>query len=319
MIRHTIALFLLSLGAAIADAPQAFDYQGYLTDQAGAPIEGEVQIEFRIYAAETGGSPLWQSVQTVSVEKGLFSAQLGENIAFAPDLFDQARFLTLVVSPDADEMTPRRPLSSSPFALVADASATADVADDVDCAGCVDADELAADAMPVPAMCYTRWGVWGCASGFTEVQRGRVGGFESYSSVGGDARDNLLCVDHAAATQATFPDYNNRFMRADVGGDGMQAVKSRCTTCCTGGCFTLYGDNSCPTGYTRTVNGRLGGVEAYFGAGNPDAVCIDLGATAVYTWVNGYQTRLFRFPDPTGSGSNGMEVISNSCAVCCKR
>ena len=168
--------------------------------------------------------------------------------------------------------------------------------------------------------CYTRWGNWGCAAGFSEVVNGRPGGFESYSNGSGALFGNVECVSTAATVLQSWPSpYNNRMMAADPQSDGMSQVRTRCSVCCAGGCYTAIGTNSCAAGYTLTYQGRVGGVEAYSAAQiQGQTLCVDTSSPQ-FTWASGYQTRLMRHREAvSGGNANGMDSVTNSCAVCCK-
>ena len=75
--------------AAQADIPHLINYQGKLTDSNGKPIEGTKSVTFRIYDAESGGSPLWTETQRVTPTKGIFNVLLGStnslNLPFDTD------------------------------------------------------------------------------------------------------------------------------------------------------------------------------------------------------------------------------------------
>jgi hypothetical protein len=116
----TVILVLTILTAASTawaqNVPERVSYQGVLTDGAGTPVaDGSYDITFAIYDAPTGGSALWTETNTVSVTGGLFGLTLG---AISPiDLpFDGNYFLGLSVD-GGDELSPRRELSSSPYAF----------------------------------------------------------------------------------------------------------------------------------------------------------------------------------------------------------
>ena len=48
-------------------------------------------------------------------------------------------------------------------------------------------------------------------------------------------------------------------------------------------------------------------------------MCVDSGASANFTWMSGYNTRLMRHrATVAGGNANGMDVVTNTCAVCCK-
>ena len=106
--------------------------------------------------------------------------------------------------------------------------------------------------------------------------------------------------------------------RADGEGDGMAKVPSRCSTCCAGGCYTALGTTSCAPGYAPVYTGRAGGIEAYSGASLVGkTLCVDDSATALATYASGYATRMMRYRETAGGSENGMDAVSNACAVCC--
>lgn len=71
---------LLPTGGA-ADVPDVVPVQGVLSDSFGQLYTGTVDMEFRIYAQQTGGTALWTEVRSgagaVSVDGGLFTVYLG--------------------------------------------------------------------------------------------------------------------------------------------------------------------------------------------------------------------------------------------------
>ena len=80
--------------------PNLISYQGYLTDDSGQPINGAPDLEFGIYAALTGGTPLWSELQlNVPVNEGYFTVQLGSFTPIDADLFsDPDRYLQVSVN-----------------------------------------------------------------------------------------------------------------------------------------------------------------------------------------------------------------------------
>jgi hypothetical protein len=101
-----------------ADVPQRINYQGYLTDSGGNPVDGSVNIVFSIYDVAAGGTAIWTESQTVAVNKGLFNVQLG-SVNALPSFSASPRYLGIKVGADP-EMTPRQLLASAPYALNAD-------------------------------------------------------------------------------------------------------------------------------------------------------------------------------------------------------
>lgn len=107
------------LAAVTATSKTTVNYQGFLTDSSGSPVEGTMDFVFRLYNVESGGSALWTETEAgVPVSEGLFSVLLGSVQPLAQSLFEQNATLWLGIAVGADqEMTPREQLSSAPFAL----------------------------------------------------------------------------------------------------------------------------------------------------------------------------------------------------------
>ncbi|MCA9875112.1 MAG: hypothetical protein KDE48_09500 [Anaerolineales bacterium] len=102
--------------------PNLISYQGYLTDDSGQPINGAPDLEFGIYAALTGGSPLWSELQlNVPVNEGYFTVQLGSFTPIDADLFsDPDRYLQVSVNSGGGFVDlPRQPFTAVPYALQA--------------------------------------------------------------------------------------------------------------------------------------------------------------------------------------------------------
>lgn len=118
-----IVLFLVlsalryPLNASYASVPHLLNYQGRLTDSAGAPLNGSYQITFRIYDAESGGNLLWEEAQSVVISQGVFAVLLGSvvNLNLA---FDIPYFLEIKVG--SEVMSPRQRITSSGYAINAE-------------------------------------------------------------------------------------------------------------------------------------------------------------------------------------------------------
>jgi len=118
---RSCALALLAVAAFLpvfGDVPRYLHFQGYLTDASGNPLSGTYKMTFRIYDVETGGTPLWEETQNVTVQDGYYDAVLGSvqplNLAF-----DKPYWLGLEVEQDG-EMVPRYRLCTAPYAFNAD-------------------------------------------------------------------------------------------------------------------------------------------------------------------------------------------------------
>jgi len=100
-----------------SQTPQLINYQGILTDNAGAEITGTRNIQFLIYDAATSGSLLWSETQSVDVEDGLFNVLLGSVVTIPYELFEVPdRYLAIKVEAD-NEMLPRQRLTSVGYAF----------------------------------------------------------------------------------------------------------------------------------------------------------------------------------------------------------
>ncbi len=121
------AAFSLGVPARAAGVPGAIPQQGRLYDaKTGQPIDGELELEFRIYESKIASSPLWLELHKVALQDGYFSVSLGSLVKLPADLFDgSTRYLGIVVGDDP-EMTPRAAIESVPYALVA-ANAVGDI------------------------------------------------------------------------------------------------------------------------------------------------------------------------------------------------
>lgn len=113
-------LFLLGTSSPNA-GPSLVSYQGQLTDGLGNPLDTTVSITFRIYDAASGGTLLWEEVQTsVVATDGLFDVTLGSvdpvNNGVDETLFGSGnRYLAITVGNDP-ELSPRTRFVTSPYA-----------------------------------------------------------------------------------------------------------------------------------------------------------------------------------------------------------
>ena len=148
-----IAALLVTLGLAFAAQAQTttFTYQGSLTEN-GAAVTGAQDFEFRLFGAVTGGAQVGSvlTLDDVGVTNGLFTVALDFGAVFdgAP------RFLGLTVRPGAStgsytNLTPRQPITTTPYALralSADSAGSATTVTSV-AAGAVNNLALASDAV----------------------------------------------------------------------------------------------------------------------------------------------------------------------------
>ncbi len=111
----------IAQGGGQADVPNAIGYQGYLTDDQGAPIEAPVDINFAIYTAANSGTMVWSEIHNgVDPDNGLFTVELGSSgTPILANHLTGDRWLGVKVGID-NEMIPRQKLSSVPYALRSD-------------------------------------------------------------------------------------------------------------------------------------------------------------------------------------------------------
>ncbi len=112
-------------GAAIADVPAQFNYQGRLTKQDGSSIvDGEYSVTFTIYDAPEAGNVLWQDINPVTTKEGFFNTIIGagtNKLDLSGVDFSKSLYLGIRVATDA-EMTPRVQLVGVPYAMQAKSS-----------------------------------------------------------------------------------------------------------------------------------------------------------------------------------------------------
>jgi len=122
-----LSLFgLVTLANADSGPPLKINHQGRLFDSAMAPVTGMHTMKFAVYGMATGGTALWTESQTLAFDGGYYATTLGAVTPFAHDLFaGQTMYLGITVDNDA-EMTPREPVDSVPYSMVAN-NATGDI------------------------------------------------------------------------------------------------------------------------------------------------------------------------------------------------
>lgn len=118
----TLCVLALAVSATASNLPSKINFQGKLLDPAtNEPRDGTFTMTLRLYGAPTGGAALYTETQTaVPVSNGVFSIQIGSVATLTPELFKGASaYLSVQVSPDALEMSPRQQLNMSAYAFTA--------------------------------------------------------------------------------------------------------------------------------------------------------------------------------------------------------
>ncbi len=133
LVMMTVLMALTVIPVGAADVPMRINYQGYLTDDVGNPIDGNTQIAFRIYdtSASGTGTQKWNEVLTVPIAGGLFSVVLGGSSVMTADVFDTASWLEIEIESDGP-MDPRQEISSAVYAIHSQNTETLDGMDSSD-------------------------------------------------------------------------------------------------------------------------------------------------------------------------------------------
>jgi hypothetical protein len=124
-----LAAIALSAAPAYAAAPGLLPMQGYLVDADGAPIDGATEIVFALYDADTDATPLFEETQSVTIDKGMFTAYVGQVEELDLALFRDQPVLYASMTIDGEELLPRVQLGSVPYAAYAQYCGAVDFAD----------------------------------------------------------------------------------------------------------------------------------------------------------------------------------------------
>lgn len=119
-----LSLFVVFAAASLAygqaSVPNLINFQGFLTDTAGAPVsDGSHGVDFRIYTALSGGSLLWTELTTQTTSNGVFTHQLGSITALSQTLFQDYDSLFLEITIEGEIISPRTLLTSTPYTRLA--------------------------------------------------------------------------------------------------------------------------------------------------------------------------------------------------------
>ena len=135
----TIILIVLLFAAAISAQTSNFTYQGQLIDNS-MPASGTYQMQFFLFDALSGGSQVGSTLtnSAVTVSNGIFTVQL--DFSSAPFATGTDRYLQIAVKKPADAgytpLTPRQPITSSPYSIRTLSAASADTLSN-SCSACV--------------------------------------------------------------------------------------------------------------------------------------------------------------------------------------
>lgn len=126
MIRRLLPAALLVVSFSIfakcsgADVPRLISYQGKVTDNAGVPLAGPVNLSLRLGTAAVGGILLFaEDHNNVPLRGGIFAVNIGANtVGGVPDsALNSAEIWLGVAVNGGAEITPRVRLVSAPYAI----------------------------------------------------------------------------------------------------------------------------------------------------------------------------------------------------------
>ncbi len=116
LLRLVAVLCVLCFSAVVmAQVPRTISYQGVLAGKSGSPVaDGSHTLVLRLYGSRTGKVVLYSKTDTIVTTGGMFSTLLD---AISDSLvFDKQLYLGISVD-GSTELSPRTPLTSSPYAL----------------------------------------------------------------------------------------------------------------------------------------------------------------------------------------------------------
>ncbi len=115
------AVVVLMAAGALGQVPGKLGYSGRLLKTSGAPETGMVSLKFTVYDSASGGSNLWSETQSLVLSAdGTYSTFLGEVSSIPTSVFEASgsKYLEIQVN-GGTPLTPRQPINSVPYALVA--------------------------------------------------------------------------------------------------------------------------------------------------------------------------------------------------------
>jgi len=111
-----VVLLVTALGlpqVSFAAPPMTLSHQGRLIDDAGTPLEGVVQLEFRLFDDPVNGQPIWIEGQSADVAGGVYNVILGTTSPLNVLSFDETYYLEVVVD---GEIAGRTEMTGVPYA-----------------------------------------------------------------------------------------------------------------------------------------------------------------------------------------------------------
>jgi hypothetical protein len=231
------ALIVLLLGfvpqLGYADIPGIMNYQGYLSDTSGDPVDGTIDITFSI------PNTTWKEAHTgVSVKQGVFGVLLGNKMSLTGVDFSQQHSLRI----EYDGKSQTVPFAVVPYALYAKKV------------------EQGSSSSGSNGSIFTRWGNGTAPNGTTLLYTGFAFN-EHYTQSGGSAEP--ICVK-AGDVGAPGPGSRYGDLLYPLGtGDSSRMppgispqTEIKCAVVYSESpTFEMWGSQTCPTGWSATYTG----------------------------------------------------------------
>lgn len=134
MLKKSIVLIVMIIAVGFAQiamtparaVPKLLNYQGYLTDTLGIPLDDSLDMTFKIFDAATVGNKLWAETQNnVPVERGVFSVLLGNTTSIPDTIFTKSTDRWLETTVETQTLSPRIRITSAAYAYTATYADTA--------------------------------------------------------------------------------------------------------------------------------------------------------------------------------------------------
>lgn len=108
--------------ASASAAPVSLEYVSRVLDASGGALNGEVEVQTRLYTSEVGGLPIWTQPETRELADGFLSLQLGDVVELDDSVLRQALWVELEV--DGVVQGGRQPLRSAAVAVHASSASS---------------------------------------------------------------------------------------------------------------------------------------------------------------------------------------------------
>ncbi|MFT6162848.1 MAG: hypothetical protein ACJAZO_005073 [Myxococcota bacterium] len=119
--RTVTLLCALSMPLIATAVPLELTHSGRLLDVQGSPYEGSQNLEVGLFAAASGGTPIWTSgITSVQFQKGYYTTVLGTDGGLDETVLDGSD-AWIQLSFDSQPLLPRTQIRSVPYAIRAHA------------------------------------------------------------------------------------------------------------------------------------------------------------------------------------------------------